>query len=91
MIYQQPVCYEFSRLAVPTLLIIGSEDRTIVGKALLADSAKKSHGQYPELGAKTIAAIPQGTLRVLPGIGHIPHIQQPELFLAELGKFLDAR
>jgi pimeloyl-ACP methyl ester carboxylesterase len=91
MIYQQPVCYEFSRLSMPVLLIIGSEDRTIVGKALLSDADKKRYGQYPELGRRTTAAIRGAQLRELPGVGHIPHIQSAELFLAALSTFLNHR
>ncbi|UOQ70563.1 alpha/beta fold hydrolase [Hymenobacter cellulosilyticus] len=37
MIYQQPVSYEFSRVQTPTLLIIGQQDRTVVGKGLVKD------------------------------------------------------
>jgi pimeloyl-ACP methyl ester carboxylesterase len=32
MIYNQPVCYEFKNIKVPTLLIIGTRDRTAIGK-----------------------------------------------------------
>lgn len=80
MTYQQPVCYEFSQISVPTLLIIGSEDRTIVGKALLSNEVKMGYGQYPELGRKAVAAIRGAQLRELPGVGHIQHIQEPQLF-----------
>jgi pimeloyl-ACP methyl ester carboxylesterase len=91
MIYQQPVCYEFSHITVPTLLIIGSEDRTVVGKALLSDGDKKRYGQYPQLARKTVAAIPHAQLRELPGVGHIPHIQEPALFFNSVGTFLQGR
>lgn len=88
MIYQQPVCYEFSHLRVPTLLIIGSEDRTIVGKVLLSEADKKRHGQYPELGAKAAASIAGARLKMLPGMGHIPHVQDPAAFFAAISGFL---
>jgi hypothetical protein len=53
MIYQQPVVYEFSQIKVPTLVVIGQEDRTIVGKGYLKDKQKlQEHGQYPALGKK---------------------------------------
>ena len=51
MIYQQPVAYEFSRVAVPTLLIIGQQDRTVVGKGLIKDpKVLASHGPVPRAG-----------------------------------------
>ena len=39
-IYEEPVCYEFSRIQAPTLLVIGHEDRTVPGKARLAPERK---------------------------------------------------
>jgi pimeloyl-ACP methyl ester carboxylesterase len=88
MIYEQPVCYEFSRIAVPTLLIIGQADRTVVGKALLSESDKAKYGNYPELGKHTAAAISHAKLEELPGVGHIPHIQRPQTFYEALDAFL---
>eukprot|EP01133_Synstelium_polycarpum_P013135 gene13135-15443_t len=35
MIFEQPVMYEFPNVKVPTVLFIGKEDKTIVGKGLL--------------------------------------------------------
>ena len=34
------------------MLIIGQEDRTIVGKKMPTEEQKNEHGQYPELGRK---------------------------------------
>jgi pimeloyl-ACP methyl ester carboxylesterase len=88
MIYEQPVCYEWDRIQAPTLLIIGQEDRTVVGKALLSDDDKSRYGQYPSLGRKTKEQIPNAILVELPGIGHIPHIQDPPQFQQILLTFL---
>ncbi len=89
MIYEQPVCYEFGNLRMPVLLIIGQEDRTIVGKGLLSEAMKKNHGQYQQLGKQTKRKIPRAKLVALPGVGHIPHIQSLPLFKEALLKFLD--
>lgn len=88
MIYEQPVVYEFRNINVPTLLIIGQQDRTIVGKNLLNDSDKKKYGQYPQLGKKLNREIPNSRLLELPGVGHIPHIQTPALFKKAIFNFL---
>jgi pimeloyl-ACP methyl ester carboxylesterase len=89
MIYEQPVCYEWDRIIAPTLLIIGQEDRTVVGKDLLAEQQKKLYGQYPELGKKTQALIRKCKLAILPGIGHIPHVQDINGFMKEVLAFLN--
>jgi len=88
MVYQQPVCYEFSRIAVPTLLIIGREDRTVVGKARLSPEMKAIAGDYPKLGRKTQELIRGSKLVEIPNSGHIPHIEQPEAFDRALLAFL---
>jgi pimeloyl-ACP methyl ester carboxylesterase len=88
MIYEQPVCYEWDRIRSPTLLIIGQADRTVVGKDLLTAAQKKVYGQYPALGKKTKGLIRNAKLAELPGIGHIPHIQDTKLFLKHLLPFI---
>ncbi|MBJ6109300.1 alpha/beta hydrolase [Hymenobacter sp. BT523] len=89
MIYQQPVSYEFNRIAVPTLLIIGQADRTVVGKALVKDPKTLAQlGQYPALGRRTAAHIKGARLVELPNVGHIPHLEVPAQFDKALLAFL---
>lgn len=88
MIYEQPVCYEWDRIKVPTLLIIGQEDRTVVGKALLNEEQQKQFGQYPQLGKKTRDQVAGAKLVELPGVGHIPHIQELSQFGTHLLNFI---
>ena len=89
MIYQQPVVYEFARIKVPTLLVIGQEDRTIVGKGYIPDQETvKAHGQYPALGKQVAAAIPGAELIELKNVGHIPHIEAAATFHKTLLEFL---
>lgn len=89
MIYQQPVCYEFSRVRAPTLLIIGQDDRTVVGKGLIKDpKVVAAMGQYPELGRRTAAQIPGAKLVPIASVGHIPHLEATPQFLAALLAFM---
>lgn len=88
MIYEQPVCYEFNNVKAKTLIMVGLEDRTIVGKDRVPKDQVNKHGQYPELGKKTHALVKNSKLVELPGVGHIPHIQQPGTFFKYLDVFL---
>jgi pimeloyl-ACP methyl ester carboxylesterase len=88
MIYEQPVCYEFPYVKPRTLLVIGQADRTVVGKARVRKELLPAVGQYPELGRKTTQLIANSSLVELPGVGHIPHLEAPEIFQKELLKFL---
>lgn len=89
MIYEQPVVYSFDSLHTPTLLIIGQADRTVVGKNNLTDEQKKVYGNYPLLGRKTSARIKGSKLVELPGVGHIPHIQELKVYRQHLLSFLN--
>ncbi|MCX2477344.1 alpha/beta hydrolase [Pedobacter sp. MC2016-05] len=84
MIYEQPVVYEFQNLKVPTVLFIGKEDKTIVGKGLLTPDQQVLHGQYKFLGKQTAAKIPGAKLIEFEACGHIPHIEIPTEFLVAL-------
>jgi pimeloyl-ACP methyl ester carboxylesterase len=88
MIYQQPVVYELGDIKVSVLLVTGEADNTIVGKDQLSDSVKTMHGHYPELGRHAAQVIKKCTWFQLMGIGHIPHIQDPEQFEKAIGGFL---
>ncbi|HRI86752.1 MAG TPA: alpha/beta fold hydrolase, partial [Candidatus Hydrogenedentes bacterium] len=70
MIFTQPVVYEFSNVTTPTMLIIGSRDRTAVGRAYAAPGNAEKLGDYGELGKKTARAIPGAKLVEIPGVGH---------------------
>ena len=91
MIYEQPVVYELDKISVPVLLVIGQADRTVVGKNLLTESQKNNFGQYSELGRNTHQKIKQSKLVELPGVGHIPHIQEPGVFQKAVFEFLESR
>jgi pimeloyl-ACP methyl ester carboxylesterase len=86
MIYEQPVVYELNLITVPTLLMVGSEDRTVVGKEYMTDDQKKVYGQYPALGKKA-ADMMHAKLVELPGMGHIAHVQNLELFMKTIMGF----
>ena len=90
MIYEQPVVYELDEISRPTLLIIGQDDRTVVGKNRLPASLQSVAGQYPELGRRAHAAIKGSFLVEAPDCGHVPHIQKPEQFRHAVVTFLAA-
>lgn len=88
MIYEQPVRYEFNAIPVPTLLVIGQSDRTVVGKNLAPPERLKTAGQYPVLGKAAAKDIPNSRLVELPNVGHIPHLEAPAAFHTALREFL---
>lgn len=86
MIYNQPVCYEFKNIKTPTLLIIGTRDRTAIGKDRAPKELQPKMGQYQELGKKTQREIAGSRLVELENVGHLPHIEvYPKFFEALYG------
>lgn len=88
MVFTQPVVYEFANLQVPTLLIIGTRDRTAIGKPLVPEAVRNSMGQYQLLGKQTQKKIPGSKLVELNNVGHLPHIESFDLFMNALSNFL---
>ncbi len=88
MIFTQPVVYEFKNITAPTLLIIGTRDRTALGKPLVTEEVRKTMGLYSELGKKTQKAISNSELVEIENVGHLPHIEKFDSFIKPLIRFL---
>ncbi len=88
MIYQQPVRHEFALIETRTLLVIGQEDRTTLGRGQVSPEVLKTLGQYPQLGRAAANDIPGAKLVELDNVGHIPHLESPQRFHDALLEFL---
>jgi pimeloyl-ACP methyl ester carboxylesterase len=90
MIYEQPVSHEFPLIKPRTILVIGQSDRTAIGKDRVPPEVAATMGNYPELGKKVAAQIPNAKLVPIEHCGHIPHFEAPEKFHAALLEFLQS-
>lgn len=84
MIFTQPVLYEFGKLTVPTLLLIGTRDRTALGKSLVSEEVRATLGRYDKLGKATKKKIKGAKLVELKDVGHLPHIEAFDRFIGPL-------
>jgi pimeloyl-ACP methyl ester carboxylesterase len=66
------VVHDWPWIQAPSALIAGEEDGP----------------GYPEQARDAVAALPQGTLVLFPGVGHNPHLEVPERFHEALLRFL---
>ena len=80
MIYTQPVFYEFGKLTMPVLLMIGDKDTTAFGKYLAPPAIRATFGNYPVLAKTAAARFPRAHLVEFPDLGHAPQIQAPDVF-----------
>ncbi len=88
MIYTQPVVEDFQKIAVPTLLIIGTRDRTAIGKGNAPKELQPLMGLYQNLGKETQKKIKGSKLVELENVGHSPHIEVFERFIKPLTDFI---
>jgi len=72
MVLQDPVVYDWAKIKVKALVLGGAEDTP----------------DFPERAKHIADTLPGAELALLPGLGHVPHIQAPEVFNAALLKFL---
>ncbi|MFA9459949.1 alpha/beta fold hydrolase [Thiohalorhabdus methylotrophus] len=89
MVFTQPVLYELSEIRVPTLLLIGQEDRTALGKNLVSPEVAEKLGNYPALGKRAAREIPNSTLVELEDVGHVPHYEAWKAYIGALKAFLE--
>ncbi len=87
MIFTQPVVYEFSNISVPTLVIVGKEDRTKIARDTPSEIASRM-GQYPKLGKSTKHAIPDARLIEYEHCGHLPFFEREQDFYKDVEYFL---
>ncbi|CAH1002365.1 2-succinyl-6-hydroxy-2, 4-cyclohexadiene-1-carboxylate synthase [Neolewinella maritima] len=88
MVFTQPVVYELPGLQVPTVFIIGTRDRTALGKDLVSNAVAETMGRYDRLGRTITDKIPGARLLELAGLGHLPHIEDFDRFAAALEQAL---
>jgi len=91
MIAEKPVVGDLPQLKMPVLLVIGQKDRTVFGRRFAPPEAVMSLGNYPELGRKAAQAIPNAKLVPLDNVGHIPHIESPDIFVQTVVDFLNSK
>jgi pimeloyl-ACP methyl ester carboxylesterase len=88
MIFTQPIVPKLARIQVPTLIVIGTRDRTAPGKAFAAPDVQKTMGDYEKLGKVTKERIPGSRLAEIPGVGHVPQVEAFPIFEKTLLGFL---
>ena len=88
MIYREPVRYDYPLLAMPMLMVVGAEDRTVVMKAYGDPEKTARMGNFPVMARQACAEAKTCRLEVIDGSGHVPHLEKPQVFLPLLVDFL---
>jgi pimeloyl-ACP methyl ester carboxylesterase len=88
MIFTQPIVHSLPALKVPTGLIIGTRDKTALGKNFAKPEVAATMGDYTQLGKRARDAIPGATLIELEGLGHVPQVEAFDRFSEALLKLV---
>ncbi|MGX7706466.1 alpha/beta fold hydrolase [Methylobacterium sp. Gmos1] len=91
MVFTQPVVHELDRLRVPTVLMVGTKDRTAPGGNRAAPELAQTLGRYDRLGPEVAARIKGARLVTFEGLGHSPQVEAPDRFHAALLRELAAK
>ena len=88
MIFTGPVIEEFKNFKVPVSLIIGTRDRTGPGRNWKKAGVNYVLGRYDLLGTKVKKLNNNIKVIELTGLGHLPQIEDFDIFYLELNKVL---
>jgi pimeloyl-ACP methyl ester carboxylesterase len=69
-------------------LIVGEQDRTTPLRAYAPAEVAGKMGNYPVMAGQACAEVRACQLSVLPGLGHVPHLEAPDSFNTKLLDFL---
>ena len=84
----QPVVHEMPLIAQPTLIVVGSRDRTATGRAFAPPELREKMGDFPVLAREAAARMPSARAEVFEGYGHMLHLEAPERFHRLVVEFL---
>lgn len=79
MLYFDPVVYDWAHIQVPTLAFGGAEDMLLGTAASFQERMKYLASQIPN---------GNGHVLLIPGLGHVPHLEAPEKVVPPLVAFL---
>lgn len=84
MIETQPVAYEFPRITVPTILMIGTLDHNVFGKSWAPPEIASQLPESSTLGDRAASRMRHARFVPLPGLGHVPQVEDPARFQVAL-------
>jgi pimeloyl-ACP methyl ester carboxylesterase len=88
MIYREPVRDLYRRLGMPVLMFAGEMDRSFPLIQYAPADKRTLLPMIPEAAKSAAAELQHGQLVIVPGVGHVPHLEAPDVFRAAFMKFV---
>jgi pimeloyl-ACP methyl ester carboxylesterase len=89
IIWGQPVVHEIPLLPMPTLFVMGENDHNAPGKPFVPQELRAGMGQNAAHARALAARMPNGRAEVIPGVGHLIHMEATDRFNATMLDFLN--
>jgi pimeloyl-ACP methyl ester carboxylesterase len=80
MIYREPVAPEIPLITHDTLFIMGANDHNAPGRAFAPAEARTKMGQNAELAKELASRMRAARAIIIPGIGHLVHLEAEQQF-----------
>lgn len=87
-IWGQPVIHELPLVDKPTLLMVGTRDRTAPGRPLAPPELRDKMGLLVERAKEVAPKMKNARVEVFENVGHLIHLEAKEKFNASVLKFL---
>jgi len=88
MIYREPVRDEYDDIKASTLMIIGEKDASAPLKHYAPPDMAAKMPSIPDAAPAAVKDLRDGKLVVIPGVGHVPHLEAPDAFRQAMLDFL---
>jgi pimeloyl-ACP methyl ester carboxylesterase len=88
MIYREPVRDLYRTLPMPVLLFAGEKDKSFPLIQYAPADKRATLPMIPEAAKSAAAELEHGQLVMVPGVGHVPHLEAPDVFREAFMKFV---
>ena len=86
--WSQPMIHEIDLVTAPTLIMVGSKDRTAPGRPFASEADRARMGLLVDRAKDAAARMPNARVDVFDGFGHMLHLEAPERFNETVIAFL---
>jgi pimeloyl-ACP methyl ester carboxylesterase len=88
LLHKTPISQTLMSLDMPIAIIVGERDTNAPGKAYAPEAVRSQLGHNPDLAVALAPKLKKGTTVTLPGLGHVPHLDDVTAFDGALEKAL---